>query len=128
MDLGIKGRTAIVCAASKGLGRACADALASNGWRLAVCSRDQQNVDTTVAELEAAGAVLVVDGGGSLHCALVGDVIATLGRQAAWSEIPLLVLTGVGAAAVAGEHHGPTAPSSSRSAAARAMAVLVWNP
>ena len=31
MDLGIKGRTAIVCAASKGLGRACALSLARNG-------------------------------------------------------------------------------------------------
>jgi 3-oxoacyl-[acyl-carrier protein] reductase len=33
MDLGLKGRTAIVCAASKGLGRACAEALAAEGVR-----------------------------------------------------------------------------------------------
>lgn len=33
------------------------------------------------------GAVLVVDGGGSLHCALVGDVIATLGQQNGWAGV-----------------------------------------
>ena len=36
MDLGIKGRTAIVCAASKGLGRACALSLARNGVDLVI--------------------------------------------------------------------------------------------
>ena len=49
MDLGIKGRKAIVCAASKGLGRACAMSLAKNGVDLVINSR-------TVAELEATAA------------------------------------------------------------------------
>jgi len=40
MDLGLEGRSAIVCGASQGLGRACAEALAGEGVRLVVCSRD----------------------------------------------------------------------------------------
>jgi NAD(P)-dependent dehydrogenase (short-subunit alcohol dehydrogenase family) len=40
MDLGLKGRTAIVCAASKGLGRACAEALAAEGVALVLNARD----------------------------------------------------------------------------------------
>jgi len=39
MDFGIKGKAAIVCGASRGLGRACAEALAGEGVRLIVCSR-----------------------------------------------------------------------------------------
>ena len=39
MDLGIKGRVAMVAAASKGLGRAIAEALAAEGCRLSICAR-----------------------------------------------------------------------------------------
>lgn len=39
MDLGIKGKTALVCAASKGLGRACAFALAEDGASLTIVAR-----------------------------------------------------------------------------------------
>ena len=39
MDLGIKGRKAIVCAASKGLGRGCAEKLAEAGADLVICAR-----------------------------------------------------------------------------------------
>ena len=40
MDLGIAGRTAIVCASSKGLGKGCAAALAAAGCRVIVNGRD----------------------------------------------------------------------------------------
>jgi len=40
MDLGLKNKTAIVCGASQGLGKACAEALAGEGVRMVVCSRD----------------------------------------------------------------------------------------
>lgn len=40
MDLGITGKTAIVCGASRGLGRACAEVLAREGVRIVMCSRD----------------------------------------------------------------------------------------
>ena len=42
MDLGIRGRTAIVCAASKGLGRGCAEALAAEGVDLVINARGKE--------------------------------------------------------------------------------------
>ena len=54
MDLGIKGRMAIVCAASKGLGKACAMSLARNGVDLVINSRTASELDATAAEIRAA--------------------------------------------------------------------------
>jgi len=53
MDLGIAGRRAAVAAASKGLGRASAAALAAEGVHVAICGRDQAAVEATAAELGA---------------------------------------------------------------------------
>jgi 3-oxoacyl-[acyl-carrier protein] reductase len=53
MDLGIEGRTAIVCAASRGLGRACAKALAREGVHLVINSRTAESLDATAAEIRA---------------------------------------------------------------------------
>ena len=47
MDLKIAGRRAIVCAASKGLGRACAEALAENGVALVVNARGSEALEAT---------------------------------------------------------------------------------
>ena len=41
MDMGIKGKTAIVCASSRGLGKGCAQALAAEGVDLVINGRDQ---------------------------------------------------------------------------------------
>ena len=54
MDLGLKGRTALVTGGSKGIGLACARTLASEGVRVAVCSRSRVNVDAALAELPGA--------------------------------------------------------------------------
>ncbi len=54
MDLGIKDKKAIVCAASKGLGRACAMALAKNGVDLVINSRTASELEATAAEIRAA--------------------------------------------------------------------------
>ncbi|HSV73069.1 MAG TPA: SDR family oxidoreductase [Chthonomonadales bacterium] len=56
MDLGISGRVAMVAAASKGLGRASALALAEAGCRVSICARGKVGLDAARAELEAAGA------------------------------------------------------------------------
>ena len=53
MDLGIRGRTAIVCGASRGLGKACAAALAREGVTLTIVARGAAAL--TTAALEIAG-------------------------------------------------------------------------
>jgi 3-oxoacyl-[acyl-carrier protein] reductase len=51
MDLGIKGKQAIVCGASKGLGLACAEALAREGAALTICARSKDPLDAAAREL-----------------------------------------------------------------------------
>lgn len=51
MDLGITGRTAILMASSRGLGRACAESLAREGVRLVINGRTAETVASTAAEL-----------------------------------------------------------------------------
>ncbi|HEY2659712.1 MAG TPA: SDR family oxidoreductase [Caulobacteraceae bacterium] len=54
MDLGIQGRRAIVCASSRGLGKACAAALAREGCEVVVNGRDKAALTATADEIEAA--------------------------------------------------------------------------
>lgn len=56
MDLGLSGRTALVTAGSKGLGLATAMALAGEGTRLLISSRDEENLAAAREKLESAGA------------------------------------------------------------------------
>ena len=51
MDLGLKGKVALVMAASKGMGKACALGLASEGARVAMCARGQAALDAAAAEI-----------------------------------------------------------------------------
>jgi 3-oxoacyl-[acyl-carrier protein] reductase len=51
MDMGIKGRKAIVCAASKGLGKGCAMALAQEGVDLVINARTQSELEATANEI-----------------------------------------------------------------------------
>jgi len=51
MDLGISGKNALVCGASKGLGRACAEALAREGVNVTLVARNAANLETTANEL-----------------------------------------------------------------------------
>ncbi|TME05318.1 MAG: SDR family NAD(P)-dependent oxidoreductase, partial [Chloroflexi bacterium] len=55
MDLGLAGRKAFVAAASKGLGLACAKALAGEGARVFVVSRDARAIEAAAKEVGAAG-------------------------------------------------------------------------
>ncbi len=54
MDLGLKGRNAIVCASSRGLGKACAHALAAEGVAVVVNGRDPDRLEATAEEIRAA--------------------------------------------------------------------------
>jgi 3-oxoacyl-[acyl-carrier protein] reductase len=55
VDLGIAGRTALVTAASKGLGRAAAMALAAEGVKVAICARGQEALQATARDISDAG-------------------------------------------------------------------------
>lgn len=54
MDLGIRGRVAMVAAASKGIGRAVAESLLSEGCRVSLASRSRQNLEVAKSSLESA--------------------------------------------------------------------------
>ena len=73
MDFKLRGKIAVVLAASKGLGRACARALAQEGCALALCARNAKTLDTTA---EAIATEFSVD---VLH--LAGDVTRAEDRQ-----------------------------------------------
>ena len=53
MDLGIAGRTALVCASSRGLGRACAEALAAEGVDVVINGMNASRLEATLAEMKA---------------------------------------------------------------------------
>ncbi|HXB03501.1 MAG TPA: SDR family oxidoreductase [Candidatus Angelobacter sp.] len=55
MDLGLKGRSALVAAASKGLGRACAEALIGEGAKVFISSREAASIEATSTQINAAG-------------------------------------------------------------------------
>ncbi|MGZ4104605.1 MAG: SDR family oxidoreductase [Actinomycetota bacterium] len=84
MDLGLKGRVAAVSAASKGLGRACAEELAREGADLAICARTEEPLRTTQKELEALGARVhampldLVEPGGCER--FIEETVTTYGR------------------------------------------------
>ena len=59
MDLGIRGRKAIVCASSQGLGRACAESLAREGVSLVVNGRNQEKLEATASEIAKESGVSV---------------------------------------------------------------------
>ena len=80
MDLGIKGKWALVCAASKGLGKGCASALVREGANVVITARGIEALEATAAELRAlkGGEVRVV----------AGDITTEAGRAAALAACP----------------------------------------
>jgi 3-oxoacyl-[acyl-carrier protein] reductase len=80
MDLGIKGRTALVCAASKGLGKGCAMSLAREGVNLVITARGKEALEATAAEIRKTTGVTVT--------AVAGDITTPEGRAAALAACP----------------------------------------
>ena len=60
MDLGLRGKAALVCASSKGLGRGCAEALAREGVNLVLVARGAEALEATAAAIRAETGVQVV--------------------------------------------------------------------
>ncbi|MDB5056529.1 MAG: Polyketide synthase/Fatty acid synthase, partial [Chloroflexi bacterium] len=60
MDLGIRDRVAIVCASSKGIGKAAAEALGQEGVKLALCARHAEALEATATEIRSRSGVDVL--------------------------------------------------------------------
>ncbi len=80
MDFGIRGRTAIVCAGSKGLGKGCAAALAAEGVRIVLNARDPGPLAETAAALRRDAGVEVIE--------VAADVGTAAGRAAILAACP----------------------------------------
>jgi 3-oxoacyl-[acyl-carrier protein] reductase len=80
MDLGIQGKRAIVCAASRGLGKACALALAQAGVSVVITGRDAQALEQAALEIRLATDMKVLTA--------VGDITTVEGRAAALALCP----------------------------------------
>ena len=72
MDLGIKGKKAIVCASSRGLGYGCAEALAKAGVDLTICARTKEDIDVAATKLSSYGVKVI---------ALACDVTTESGKE-----------------------------------------------
>ena len=91
MDLGIAGRTALVCASSTGLGRACAIALASEGVQVTINGRDAGRLATAAAEIRTLT--------GRIVRPIVADLNTHAGREtliAACGDADILVTNNAG--------------------------------
>ena len=80
MDLGIAGRRALVCAASKGLGKACAMALAHEGVELVILARTPGPLEQAAEEIRGATGVKVAT--------VAADISTEAGRAAALAAMP----------------------------------------
>ena len=80
MDLGLQGKTALVCAASKGLGKACAASLAREGVDVTIVARTPGPLEASAEEIRAATGVTVT--------AVAADITSVAGRAAALAACP----------------------------------------
>jgi len=80
MDLGIAGRKAIVCASSRGLGKACARALADAGCEVVINGRDAKTLNATAGELASLTGAKIIP--------VVADVATPEGQKALFAACP----------------------------------------
>jgi 3-oxoacyl-[acyl-carrier protein] reductase len=80
MDLGLNGKWALVCAASKGLGKGCAAALVREGVNVVITARGAEALEATATELRALK-------GGEVRT-VAGDITTSEGRAAALAACP----------------------------------------
>jgi len=80
VDLGISGKKALVCAASKGLGKGCAMALADEGAAVTILARTRETLERTAEEIRRRSGVQVAT--------VVADITTEAGRDAALAACP----------------------------------------
>jgi len=80
MDMGLRGKTALVCASSKGLGRGCAFSLAREGVNLVITARGKEALEKTAEEIRAATGVKVTT--------VAGDITNEAGRALVLAACP----------------------------------------
>jgi 3-oxoacyl-[acyl-carrier protein] reductase len=84
MDLGIRGKRALVCASSKGLGRGCAEALAEAGVDVVLNARGAEALEATAAEIRLRHQVSVIT--------VCADITSESGRAAVLAKGPFDIL------------------------------------
>jgi 3-oxoacyl-[acyl-carrier protein] reductase len=102
LDLGISGKTALVCASSQGLGFACAEALSREGAHVILNGRDAEKLESAAARIgpnvrwiaadqtTAAGLAALIKGGGDLDILVNNNAGPPPGELADWDEAALL--------------------------------------
>lgn len=90
MNLGLKGKRALVMGASKGLGRSIADALAAEGAALVISGRDQASLDVAAKELVALGAASCIGIPADVANGVQMDMLAD-GAIAAMGGVDILI-------------------------------------
>lgn len=80
MDLGIRGKSALVCGASKGLGRGCAESLAREGCIVTIVARGQQQIEQAAKDIAAMSGATVIP--------VAADITTPEGRAAALAACP----------------------------------------
>jgi 3-oxoacyl-[acyl-carrier protein] reductase len=80
MELGIEGRTALICGSSRGLGLACAEALAQEGVNVILNARTRQTLDEAALKIEKIGRGAVAT--------VVADLSTTEGRDQVFQACP----------------------------------------
>src|SRR3954467_15370744 len=104
MDLGLRNKVALVAAASRGLGRAIAEALAAEGTSLVICARGEDELERAKLSIESRS-------GANVH-AIVADLssaddVARVAREAnaKWGRVDILVTNAGGPPAGVFEAH-----------------------